>query len=115
MNICYSVAPWARGLLIAPIFAKVKAKLKFYFDGKPDRYILVNANRFRFAEKWISGGRFEKLTDFRQLYYDGDNFEQEVLNDLKKLKTWNPAIFRGRPVKTQFMIPITFKLARAEN
>ncbi len=56
-----------------------------------------------------------QLTSFRQLYYDGGNFEKEVLKALSKLKPWTPAMFRGRAVKTQFRMPITFKLTPAQN
>jgi TonB family protein len=55
-------------------------------------------------------GKNGKLTEFTPLTKEGFNLEKKAVDKLSKMPEWNPAIFRGKPVKMKFVIPIKFKL-----
>lgn len=52
-----------------------------------------------------------KLTEFKPLNNTGYNFEEKTVKRMEKLSAWEPAVFRGKPVKTKFVLPIHFKLS----
>lgn len=51
-----------------------------------------------------------ELSDFRTKKVKSFNFENKTIEKLKMLPNWYPAILNGKPVKTQFALPITFKM-----
>ena len=51
-----------------------------------------------------------KLTDFRPLTNEQFNLEKKAVDKLSRMPDWKPAIFRGKPVKMKFTIPIRFRL-----
>ncbi len=51
-----------------------------------------------------------RLTDFVALTPKTTQFEKKTINKLSKFKNWNPAFKDGKPVKTRFILPVTFKL-----
>lgn len=50
-----------------------------------------------------------RMTEFEPLNQP-NGFERKTLRRLAKLPDWQPATLRGNPVKTQFVLPIIFKL-----
>jgi TonB family protein len=50
------------------------------------------------------------LTEFRPLTNTGYSFEEKTVKRMEKLRPWEPATFRGKPVKTKFVLPISFRL-----
>ncbi len=51
-----------------------------------------------------------KLTDFNPKTKEGYGFETKVVQKLEAFPNWNPAVYKGRNVKTRFVLPITYKL-----
>lgn len=51
-----------------------------------------------------------ELSDFRTKKLKSFNFENNTIQKLKMLPKWHPAIINNKPVKTQFALPITFKM-----
>lgn len=51
-----------------------------------------------------------RLGEVKPLSHEGFNLEKKAIDKLVKMPKWNPAIFRGRPVKMKFTIPIRFRL-----
>ncbi len=51
-----------------------------------------------------------KLTDFNPKTKEGYGFETKVVQKLEAFPNWNPAVYKGRYVKTRFVLPITYKL-----
>jgi TonB family protein len=49
-----------------------------------------------------------KLIDFSPKTNEG--FETKIVRKLETLPNWNPAVYKGRYVKTRFVLPITYKL-----
>jgi ribosomal protein S18 len=50
------------------------------------------------------------LTEFTPLTKEGFNLEKKAIDKLSKMPAWNPAVFRNKPVKMKFVIPIKYKL-----
>jgi hypothetical protein len=51
-----------------------------------------------------------RLTELKPLTDKGFNLEKKSVDRLSKMPKWKPAIFRGKPVKMMFTLPIRFKL-----
>jgi TonB family protein len=51
-----------------------------------------------------------QLTGFRPVKSDGSTFEQKTIKNLERLAPWNPAEFKGKKVKTEYTLPVRFKL-----
>jgi len=51
-----------------------------------------------------------KLTEFTPLSKEGYNFEAKTIKKLEALPPWNPAILRGKSVKSKFVLPVNFAL-----
>jgi TonB family protein len=51
-----------------------------------------------------------KLTDFSPKTKEGYGLETKVVQKLEAFPNWKPAVFKGRFVKTRFVLPITYKL-----
>ena len=49
-----------------------------------------------------------KLIDFSPKTNEG--FEAKIVRKLETFPNWNPAVYKGRYVKTRFVLPITYKL-----
>jgi TonB family protein len=50
------------------------------------------------------------LTDFRPLTKEGYRFEAKAIKKLEQSPHWIPAVYKGRNVKTRFVLPIKFEL-----
>jgi TonB family protein len=51
-----------------------------------------------------------KLTDFSPKTKEGYGFENRVVQKLQAFPNWKPAVYKGRFVKTRFVLPIIYKL-----
>lgn len=51
-----------------------------------------------------------RLTDFNPKTKEGYGFETKVVRKLEAFPNWKPAVYKGRCVKTRFVLPITYKL-----
>ncbi|MBL0740757.1 energy transducer TonB [Chryseolinea lacunae] len=51
-----------------------------------------------------------KLTEFSPKTNEGFGFETKVVRKLEEFPNWNPAVYKGRPVKSAFVLPINYKL-----
>lgn len=51
-----------------------------------------------------------KLTDFSPKTKEGYGLETKVVRKLEAFPNWKPAIYKGRFVKTSFVLPINYKL-----
>jgi hypothetical protein len=50
------------------------------------------------------------LTDFTPLTNEGFNFEKKTIKKLESFPPWFPATFRGKRVKSKFILPVKFAL-----
>ncbi|ALI98378.1 energy transducer TonB [Rufibacter tibetensis] len=50
------------------------------------------------------------LKDFLTLNREEFEFDKKAIEKLKAYPTWNPAMLKGRPVKTRYTLPIVFRL-----
>jgi TonB family protein len=51
-----------------------------------------------------------RLSEFKPLTKEGFNLEKKAVEKLSKMPNWRPALFKGKPVKMKFTIPIRFRL-----
>ena len=51
-----------------------------------------------------------KLTDFNPKTNAGYGFETKVVRKLEAFPSWKPAVYKGRYVKTRFLLPISYQL-----
>lgn len=51
-----------------------------------------------------------KLRDFKSLANGKNRFEEKTLKKLEAFPNWEPATYRGRKVKTKYVLPVVFKL-----
>ncbi len=51
-----------------------------------------------------------KLTEFIAKSKEGYRLEDKLIQKLRKLPNWNPAIFHGRKVKTRMVLPVKYAL-----
>ncbi|WP_191907007.1 energy transducer TonB [Adhaeribacter soli] len=51
-----------------------------------------------------------KLSEIKPTTNEGFRMEAKALKQLAKLPPWHPATFQGRPVKSEYTLPIRYKL-----
>jgi len=89
------------------------------FPGGNDKLVLYISKSFQYSEEMEEAGLKGKLiatfvverdgsiTDIKIIHGLGYGTERAVVNVLKKMPRWNPAVKNGKKVRCSFIIPFT--------
>ena len=116
------ISPLSHGVIIEP---KIPEEVYPKFPGGPEKMFEFIANNLRWPDddaciqgRVVVSFIVEKdgsLTDVKVIKSVDPAFDKEAIRVVKSMPKWEPGMWRGKPARVHYCIPIKFRLLADEN